>query len=378
MGLWATIYRSLPELIFLAIALSVHWIAFQRVRKSPWAALGLGVSALWVAASIFASLHPVVRFLPPGDFHYWWRGIGHLWGLTSLGALLVWLTFSQLSPRFSPARRRALNLAKGVVLASPALVTGYGVFHERRKFTVREVEIPVSALPADLHGLRIVQLSDIHFSPYLSESELAYVVDMANETKPHLAVVTGDLVTGRWDPVGICLLHLKRLKSDAGVFGCLGNHEIFAGCEQLATQMGADLGLHFLRQQSRTLRFGSAKLHLVGVDYQPFRTPYLVGVEKLVEPDAFNLLLSHNPDVFPVAAQQGFHLTLAGHTHGGQVTFEILHPWLNVARIFTPYVYGKYEIGQAALYVTRGIGTVGMPARIGAPPEIALIKLCAS
>ncbi|MEO7654029.1 MAG: metallophosphoesterase, partial [Bryobacteraceae bacterium] len=81
------------------------------------------------------------------------------------------------------------------------------------------------------------------------------------------------------------------------------------------------------------------------------------------------------PDVFGVAARQGFDLTIAGHTHGGQVTVEILHQTLNVARFITPYVYGQYRLGSAALYVSRGIGTIGLPVRIGAPPEISLLRL---
>jgi predicted MPP superfamily phosphohydrolase len=86
-------------------------------------------------------------------------------------------------------------------------------------------------------------------------------------------------------------------------------------------------------------------------------------------------LLSHNPDVFPVAAAQGYHLMLAGHTHGGQVTIEILDQGINPARFFTPYVKGLYRLEPAVGYVTRGIGTIGIPARIGAPPEITLLRL---
>ena len=95
-------------------------------------------------------------------------------------------------------------------------------------------------------------------------------------------------------------------------------------------------------------------------------------------PGATNVLLSHNPDVFPVAASQGFDLTISGHTHGGQVNFEILEQGVNIARFFTPYVYGHYVHDDRSLFVTRGIGTVGAPARLGAPPEVALIRLCAS
>lgn len=343
---------------------------------------GLFVSASWVSASIIFGIGDLVSYLPPGDFHYWWRGLGQLWGLAAICALSLWLLMPLLEPKFSAKRRHVLTTAQGAVLASPAILTGYGVFHERLQFQTKEVDIHVPNLPKDLNGVRIVQISDIHMSPYLTRKELAHVVGMANETRAHLAVVTGDLITGPHDPLSDCLLELKRLKTDAGTLGCLGNHEIFASCEAEVKSQGDRLGMNFLRHQTALLKFGQAHLNIAGVDYQPFRNPYLVGAEKLAHPGAYNLLLSHNPDVFPVAAAKGFDLTLAGHTHGGQVTFEILHQWLNVARIFTPYVYGRYErrtgSHDAALYVTRGIGTVGIPARVGAPPEIALIRLCAS
>jgi predicted MPP superfamily phosphohydrolase len=79
--------------------------------------------------------------------------------------------------------------------------------------------------------------------------------------------------------------------------------------------------------------------------------------------------------VFPVAAGLGFDLTMAGHTHGGQINVEILHQNLNVARFLTPFVYGRYGQGRASLYVSRGIGTIGIPVRIGARPEITLLRL---
>jgi uncharacterized protein len=97
----------------------------------------------------------------------------------------------------------------------------------------------------------------------------------------------------------------------------------------------------------------------------------------LVRPGEMNLLLSHSPDVFPVAAEKGFQLTLAGHTHGGQINVEILNDNVNLARFFTPYVLGRYEKNGSSIYVTPGIGTVGVPIRIGAPPEVTIIRLCA-
>jgi predicted MPP superfamily phosphohydrolase len=223
-----------------------------------------------------------------------------------------------------------------------------------------------------------VQLTDIHLSPFLSERELAHCVGMANETYPHLALVTGDMISSSRDPLDTCLKHLSGLHAEAGIFGCLGNHEIYADAESYATIQGARLGIRYLRKEAERLRFGGATMNLAGVDYQLFRKPYLRGAEKLVEPGMFNVLLSHNPDVFPVAARQGYHLTVAGHTHGGQVRVEILREDLNIARFFTPYVDGLYNEGNRSIFVSRGIGTIGLPARLGAPPEVALLRLCRS
>ena len=274
-------------------------------------------------------------------------------------------------------RRRALNSLGGALMATPCAVLGYGALIQRTDFRVREIDVPLAGLPGELDGLRLLQLSDIHLSAFLSEGELARVVDAARDLRPHLALVTGDLISGPGDPLDACIRQLARLKSDAGIFGCMGNHESFAHVERYTEQAGARAGIHFLRSQSRQFRFGSAVLNLAGVDYQPLneKKRYLRGAESMVAPGALNILLSHNPDVFPVAARQGYDLVLAGHTHGGQVTIEILEQGINPARFFTPFVYGLYRAGGRAAYVTRGIGTIGVPARIGAPPEITVLRL---
>ena len=278
-------------------------------------------------------------------------------------------------PAFDPSRRRLLNATGSALLATPFAVVGYGALIERLDFHVREVEIPVPDLPDGLDGLRLLHLSDIHLSAFLSEKDLARVIDSANELRAHLALVTGDLITATGDPLDACLRQIARLRADAGVLGCMGNHEDYAMVENLTERKGARLGIPFLRGRAQPLRFGGAVLNVAGVDYQRSGRNYLRGAERLVLPGAYNVLLSHNPDVFPVAVEKGFDLTLAGHTHGGQVTVEILHQPINAARFFTLFVYGLYRRGAAAEYVTRGIGTIGVPVRIGAPPEIALLRL---
>ncbi len=371
------LWRHIPDLLACFLVLGVHyafgtWTPRRAMRVLIW------TLCAWVIVSLGTSIPLIARHLTPSPYLSWFRGAGIAWGLTSLGIFILGVAWRKLpKPEFNPERRHLLNVARTAVVVAPVAATGFGVFVERNALSVREVDIPIKGLPKDLDGLRIVQLTDIHCSAFLSRKDVARAVNMANSTRANVAVLTGDLITSLHDPLDDCLAELSRLRSDAGTFGCLGNHEIYANAEAYTTEQGARLGMRFLRGEARRLRFGNAHLNLAGVDYQRMRHPYLEGAEQLIVPGDCNLLLSHNPDVFPVADSKGFHLTLAGHTHGGQITVEILEQYLTVARFFTPYVYGAYKQNNSSIYVSRGIGTVGVPARLGAPPEVSLIRLCA-
>jgi predicted MPP superfamily phosphohydrolase len=384
--------RALPDLVILTIVVSAQvvgalWILRRFaanssvwIRRAIWGGAGLSIGAL-----TFGFLLRFMRIAQyfPAWWPSWGRGLVIMWAMVSvmwLGALVIWhyvrrlpLAAEQLR---NPSRRAFLYTAQTTLFAAPVALVGYGTFIQRKNLQLREQRIVAPNLPEGLDGIRIVQLTDIHRSPFLSRAQLDWAVQMANETRPHLAIVTGDLITSGRDPLDDCIASLASLRTDAGIFGCLGNHEIYAGAEDHAEVEAARKGIRFLRMASRELRFGGASLNLAGVDYQTFRRPYLRGAQKLIKPGAFNVLLSHNPDVFPVAARQGYGLTIAGHTHGGQVRVEILQADLNIARVFTPYVDGLYSENSSSIFVSRGIGTIGMPTRIGAPPEVALIHLC--
>ncbi len=359
-----------------ALTLAIYWLWSKNLdaRLRAWARFGIvPILLLILCGVILAPVRIATNF--PNFFVQWARCIGMFFAVWTLYALPILLVLRSVN--FRPDRRQTLVTAAKVVLAAPPVVAT-AAFIQRDHLTFREVNIFLPGLPSALNGLKLVQLSDIHLSPFVSEALLARSIALANETKAHIALVTGDLITREGDPLDTCLKHLKRLRSDVGTFGCLGNHEIYARSEEYTTIEGARHGIRFLRRQSQPLRFGDATLNLVGVDHQRGGSRYLAGTENLIVPGATNVLLSHNPDVFPVATSKGFDLTISGHTHGGQVTVEILDQDVNLARFFTPYIYGRYEHEGKSLFVTRGIGTVGAPARLGAPPEVALIRLCAS
>jgi predicted MPP superfamily phosphohydrolase len=280
------------------------------------------------------------------------------------------------APATDKTRRELITTAAYVAAAIPTGILLYGCAIERERFRVEEVTIPFANLPADLEGFRILQLSDVHRSAFLSQEDLTRVVDACRELKPELIIHTGDFISGKGDPLEACIDELARLNNNEPAFGCLGNHEIYAEAENLATLYAARRGITLLRQASTQIRRGNTVINLAGIDYMKRMNSgkYLTGQEGLLLPGTFNVLLSHNPDVFRASAPLGFDLTLSGHTHGGQIRAEILHEDIDVARFYTPYVSGLYRDGTRVCYVTRGIGSIGIPSRVGAPPEITLMK----
>lgn len=302
-----------------------------------------------------------------------------------------------------PGRRYFFKTATAAAGAAPFLGAMYGYAAERLNYQIRRVDILVSNLPAALDGMTIAQLSDIHMSGYLPRSQVRRAVDMTNDLGADLAVVTGDFITGANDPIAQCIEEIRRLSAPLGIYGCNGNHEIYAGAEDLAQQLFVRQGMKLLRHQNEVISFRGAQLNLIGVDYQRERAPggrrvtTLAGLEPLVRKDIPNILLSHNPNTFNRAAELGVELSLAGHTHGGQIQVEILDHRLSPARFITDYVAGLYmrplftpaktvasqkflhattlQGSHSAIYVNRGLGTVGAPVRLGVPPEISLLTL---
>jgi predicted MPP superfamily phosphohydrolase len=310
-----------------------------------------------------------------------------------------------------PSRRYFFKTTTALAGAGPFLTAMYGFAAERLDYQVHRVEIPMPNLPAGLEGMKIVQISDIHLSSYMPRLQVRRAVNMANDLGADLALVTGDFITGAGDPIADCIDEVRGLRAPLGVWGCNGNHEIYARAEDTAQILFAQAGMKLLRSENAQLTFNGSSFNLIGVDYQRERTnggrkvQMLQNVEPLVRRDMPNFLMSHNPNSFNRAAEMGIELTLAGHTHGGQIQVEILDHRLSPARFITDYVAGLYHrpmfapapndrasngsafetnhgslfpnrsSALASIYVNRGLGTVGAPVRLGVPPEITLLTL---
>jgi len=299
--------------------------------------------------------------------------------------------FATLAPRNtaldppSPARRRFLEQSAVAVSAAPFVAAGYGLLYERLDVEITHRRIRLARLPNAFEGFRIAQVSDLHISPFMTTDQIRRCVTMTNGTKADLIVMTGDYIT--WDPEAQAdvVEALAGLRAPYGVFGCLGNHEEEGLTEDSITRLFAAHGIRMLREESVPIRVRGETINLMGIDcprsltYQEaeYRRDLNRRLQRLlVMPDTVNVLLSHYPGVFDCAAELGIDLTLAGHTHGGQLSLEFIHRGLSLAHFLSRYDSGWYEkAGGQQLYVNRGIGTIGFPIRFGAQPEITVLEL---
>ena len=288
--------------------------------------------------------------------------------------LLLVLDIAALLPRLR-AVVMAPRLRAGVGIGA-ILLSALGVWQAVRVPDVREVEITLAQLPAELDGLQLVQLTDLHASRLLQRPWMEAVVARTNALDPDLLVITGDLVDGtvaaRTDDVE----PLRDLKARLGVYAIAGNHEYYAEYQQWLEHF-AQLGLPMLLNRHVTIDDAGASLVLAGITDPAaarFGQPLpdvdaaLAGAPK----SAPVILLSHRPLAAASNALAGVDLQLSGHTHGGQVLG--MH-WVTQA-FNEGYVSGEYAVGDMRLYVSNGTGLWnGFPLRLGKPSEITRITL---
>jgi len=268
-------------------------------------------------------------------------------------------------------RRQIIERAGGAaVLGATASVMGWGAVVGRHEFTVEEVPVRIPGLPKALDGYTIAQISDIHIGMLVGEKQIAPGLEKLARTKSDLVVVTGDMVD--FDPKYIAETAriLGALKARDGVYAILGNHDHYTGGVAVAEAL-RKAGLDVLVNDGRVIRGGFS---LLGVDdVASLRNggigPRLDRAQMQVPNDLPQILLSHQPHTIDFWAGR-VALQLSGHTHGGQ-----FNPGFRPADLVMRYVAGRYEVGKTTLWVNRGFGVVGPPARVGAPPEVTKIVL---
>jgi predicted MPP superfamily phosphohydrolase len=275
----------------------------------------------------------------------------------------------------SLTRRQFLKGAGAATLIGAAGVAGYGGLYEAWDYEVTETVVPISELPEAFEGFRIALVSDVHHGRLVPIEEVRRVVGLANGTHADLIALAGDYTTALREFVEPCAEALGDLRAPEGVWAVLGNHDHKTDGPLTARAL-AGRGINVLSNQNTVLRRGSDELQLAGVDDWGWGKARFERALGGVDVARASVLLSHEPVVFDMPETRGVSLTLCGHTHGGQICLPFVgSPVPYIWRRHFRYMRGLFERDGARLYVTRGTGMIGVPLRIGARPEISVLRL---
>jgi uncharacterized protein len=366
-----------PSLIFTAIVGIFMPFAWPIARR-PRALIAFWGSALiahlgWLAVPYLGALAPGARW------------IAILWLAGILAAIVLLIPFALIT---ALSRLHSLKSFSGyvpIIYVSCCLLIGLIVcFTSTASFVVRQEQIHIPGLPPGLKGLRIANLGDVHIGRFIDAKELGRGIEAINEQKVDLLVVTGDLVDDATQLEG-AMQALEQSNTADKVIAILGNHEEMGDLPKILEIYDRHKArISLLNNTSTTIVHDGATLQIVGVDY-PMNPR---GGHMLPRPEqnaamsaqadlAFNdvlagetiLALSHHPGFFPFAAAHGAQLTLASHTHGGQIKL-FGFPHFDMY----PYLQGPYRRGDSYLDVSAGFGH-WLPIRFGVPREIVIVTL---
>ncbi len=383
-------------LIVLAVSLAVDIFIYRRLRhdRAPRA-----VCVGYVVISAAALLTLIALAVMPKNT----GSEGHLraimWVLYAYLSVyvpkIIYSIFALLRMAVSKLFHRSsrwISVTGGVLGLLVFVLMWWGALFNRYNIDVNEVEVEIPGLPAAFDGYRIVQLSDIHTGSFSGDTAfLDRVVERVNSLHPDLIVFTGDIVNRHSDELRPYTGVLSRLSAPAGVWSIMGNHDYgdyyrWPSPEDKAADirnlqhMQRGMGWKMLNNEHTWLRAGSDSIALIGVENigePPFHCyGSLAKAYPATGDDCLKILLSHNPahwtDSISGNRANNIALTLSGHTHAMQIELLGLSPAAFRYRTWG----GLYNDSlDHQLYVNIGLGEVGMPARIGATPEITLLVL---
>ena len=363
---WPRSSRKISEKIILLSALVP--IAVVLAINLPWAWFG---DNPWIAASVGSCQ----------QFVFGWPGIFYARLCLPLGIFFAsrW-AYRRVTRRLptSIVHHRQQTYDLKLEINQPLLhgwfarCLGAVPFNQLLLLTTKELTISLE-IEAEFDGLRICQLSDLHFTGQIDRAYFEWIVARANAFEPDLIVITGDLVD---EPECLPWLDstLGRLRSRLGCFYILGNHDLRIKDEASYREQLQKIGLVRVAGSWHTVVHNGSEIFITGNEL-----PWFPGAEKLPlrlsgTKAGLKILLSHSPDQIEWARPHGFDLIFAGHTHGGQVALPIIGPIVAPSRYGVLYAAGTFQINDSVMHVSRGISG-DEPVRFFSPPELGLFTI---
>lgn len=249
----------------------------------------------------------------------------------------------------------------------------YGLGIEPQRIVLERRVFSVPNLPEALEGFRIVALSDFHLYPYTQLEFLKRAVEMARGLKPDLLVFLGDFIDGTVDAIWELAPMLATADARYGLMAVPGNHDAKKGHATVVKEL-KNRGIEVLLNRFVEISVGTSLLRVAGVD--SFFGHQDLGFLRASKTDGRAcVLLAHEPDIADAVNRiGGVHLQLSGHSHGGQVRIPGMSP-VGLPRLGKKYPLGTYRVGDMWLHTSRGLGTTGIPVRIGSVPEVTEVVL---
>jgi predicted MPP superfamily phosphohydrolase len=359
--------------IFLVIVL-----LRPRMIELPWwfEVIGIYPFYIWYGATFFLGIVVLVSSLIKLPFK------SLLWISTRFSRIRDRVTVVKQNPafqEFDASRRIFLRRSMYTLTAVSFGGTAYGALVGRTHPELTTAEFTIASLPPALDGFTIALASDVHSSIFMTKREMDKYVSLLNGMNADLIVIPGDFVSSFTDEVYPFAEAFSALRAPYGVFGVMGNHDFYAGDPERVAREVNDCGVRMLRNDHVTISKGAAQFELLGVDDVggPGQAKEKMRIARIgSNPDLPQILLCHRPYFLPQASEHKVDLMLSGHTHGGQIVLGSLGKmYLTPAAMASPYIWGTYRHNATAMYVSRGIGTVGLPIRINCPPELTRIVL---
>jgi uncharacterized protein len=299
-----------------------------------------------------------------------------------------------LSPADSITRSEFLAKAGLVLAAIPAAGMAYGIISGAHDYRIRRKTIALKNLPKAFHGIKVVQISDIHSGSFFNTTAVQGGLDMLMKEKPDMVFFTGDLVNNVASEVKEYIPVFEKVKAPLGVYSTLGNHDYGdyvswstkeAKHKNLQTLIDSHktLGWDILINENRKVKVDREEIGIIGIEnwsavgsfpkYGKMDQAY-AGIQDM----PVKLLLSHDPSHWEAQVRKDYKdidIMFAGHTHGFQMGIEIGDFKWSPSQYMYKQWAGLYQQENQYLYVNRGYGYLGFPGRVGMPPEITVITL---
>lgn len=257
-------------------------------------------------------------------------------------------------------------------------LSAYGLWEGERLPEITRRTLYFDNLPPGLEGLKILHLSDVHAGIHMRLEKMQRLVAQANALAPDLVLQTGDMIDISPSFIPDYVRAFRELSAPLGVITGLGNHDHYTGTAEVIKGV-RDAGQTLVRSGTHLVERNGATLAILGVDdpldwrFDDPQTADVNAVDRAAPPDTFKILMAHRPGAWDAAKLRNIPLTLSGHIHGGQFYLPVVG-W-SAGRLITKYVMGHFQEGASQLYVSRGIGVVGVPIRVFVPPEMELLEL---